>query len=167
MVYLKVKNLLLIGQCIAHNAPSATRVQIKMQDFNSFLKLYFGKHVLLYAHDPEQKCKDGDIVLIRKREEPLTKYITHDLVKIVYKYGDITCPITGEKVVGDTYRKTMALTKELYGVAEDGTGGFDYDSAPERGWQEDRKDFSHRVTYKKYHEFEPGHPLHNDPTAIP
>lgn len=39
MIYLKIKNLLLIGQCIPHKMQNATRVQVKMQDFNSFLKL--------------------------------------------------------------------------------------------------------------------------------
>lgn len=39
----------------------------------------------------------------------------------------------------------MKLKKDLYGVAADGTGGFDYDSAPPRGWQEGKKDFTHKV----------------------
>ena len=41
----------------------------------------------------------------------------------------------------------MKLTKETYGVASDGSGGFDYDSAPDRGSQENKKDFTHRVYY--------------------
>lgn len=31
---------------------------------------------------------------------------------------------------------------------------FDYDKAPPRGWQEDKKDFTHRESYIKYHEFD-------------
>ncbi|KAG0712337.1 hypothetical protein GWK47_018708 [Chionoecetes opilio] len=99
---------------------------------------------------------------------------------------------------------------EMFGVAEDGSGGFKYSEAPERGGQEGVRDFTHKVFvldsrsgvtcvvfltcdailslqmfhlflrvcslqklliitalvgYQKWHEFEPGHPLHDDPAA--
>lgn len=39
----------------------------------------------------------------------------------------------------------------MYGKNED---AFDYESAPPRGWQANRKDFTDKPTYKKYHEFD-------------
>jgi len=44
--------------------------------------------------------------------------------------------------------KTYGLTKER----------FNYKNAPKRGWQEDKKDFSHKSSYIKYHETEEEQP---------
>lgn len=38
---------------------------------------------------------------------------------------------------------------------------FDYESAPDRGWQKDKRDFSYEETYRKYHMFE-----HDEPYAV-
>lgn len=35
----------------------------------------------------------------------------------------------------------------MFGMAEEGASGFDYAEAPERGWQEGKKDFTHKVGY--------------------
>ena len=39
--------------------------------------------------------------------------------------------------------------------------GFDYDQAPERGWQKDKRDFTYQETYRKYHMFD-----HEEPYAV-
>ncbi|KAG7167205.1 28S ribosomal protein S17-like [Homarus americanus] len=91
------RNTLLIGQCIAHNTKNAAKVR------------YFPTQKSYFIHDPEEQCKVGDVVLIKELPEKMTKLISHSLVKMVYKFGDIG--------------------------------------------------------YKKWHEFEPGHPLHDDPVA--
>jgi len=44
---------------------------------------------------------------------------------------------------------------EQYGLTE---GRFNYKKAPKRGWQEDKKDFSHKDSYIKYHETEEEQP---------
>lgn len=159
------RSTILIGQCIAHGTENAAKVRVKRLDFDSNLNMYFSKHQNFYAHDPAGECKTGDIVLIRKLPEKMTPIITHSLVKMVYKFGDVTCPITGKKVVVGKYRDQMEERNEMFGVAEDGSGGFKYSEAPERGWQEGVRDFTHKVGYQKWHEFEPDHPLHNDLVA--
>ncbi|XP_064106513.1 small ribosomal subunit protein uS17m-like [Macrobrachium nipponense] len=159
------KNLMLIGQCLAHSTKNAARVRVKRMKLDDYLHMYFPEYTDYFAHDPEQKCKVGDVVLIKELPEQMTKDITHSLMKIVYPYGDITDPITGKKCVVGNYRDHTKLRSELYGKAEGSDGGFDYDNAPDRGWQENRRDFTHKEGYMKWHEFEPGHPLHNDPAA--
>lgn len=47
---------------------------------------------------------------------------------------------------------------QLYGK---NPNAFDYDKAPERGSQKDKRDFTYRETYKKYHMFE-----QDDPYAV-
>lgn len=81
----------------------------------------------------------------------MTPLITHTVKEVVYPLGDITDPLTGKKVVVDQYRDHVEDINEIYGKADT---AFDYKSAPDRGWQEDKKDFTHRDIYVKYHEFE-------------
>lgn len=94
-------------------------------------------------------CKTGDIVLIEQLPQKLTRLITHNVKKIIYPLGDITDPLSGEKVVSGKYRDYIAAINKVYGEKE---VAFTYDKAPPRGWQEDKKDFTHVETYIKYHE---------------
>jgi small subunit ribosomal protein S17 len=48
-------------------------------------------------------------------------------------------------------RDEIEEANKLFGESE---GRFKYSKAPKRGWQEDKKDFTHRETYIKYHVFE-------------
>lgn len=58
----------------------------------------------MYAHDPNNYCKPGDVVLIDKLPQRLSKNVTHQVSKVVYPLGDITDPITNKKVVAGKYR---------------------------------------------------------------
>lgn len=48
-------------------------------------------------------------------------------------------------------REDIAETNKKFGVTE---SAFDYDKAPPRGWQKEKKDFYYKPVYKKYHVFE-------------
>ncbi|XP_045133227.1 28S ribosomal protein S17, mitochondrial-like isoform X1 [Portunus trituberculatus] len=159
------RSAVLIGQCIAHNTRNAAKVRVKRLIFDNNLNMYFPKHKNYYAHDPDGECKTGDIVVIRELPEKMSRVVTHSLIKMVYKFGDVTDPITGKKVVVGQYREHVDERDEMFGVAEDGSGGFKYSEAPDRGWQQGKRDFTHKVGYQKWHEFEPGHRFHNDPVA--
>ncbi|CAG9813140.1 unnamed protein product [Phaedon cochleariae] len=111
--------------------------------------MYFPKHEFVYAHDPEKKCKTGDMVLIEQLPQKLTRLITHKVKHVLYPLGDVTDPITGKKVIAGKFRDHIDAINKVYGERE---GAFKYESAPARGWQEDQKDFSHQETYIKYHE---------------
>lgn len=110
---------------------------------------YFSKHEYVYAHDPELKCKSGDLVLIEKLPQKLTRLITHKVKEVIYPMGDITDPLTGKKVIVGQYREHLDAVGELYGKK---STSFKYEKAPKRGWQENKKDFSHLETYIRYHD---------------
>lgn len=110
---------------------------------------YFSKHEILYAHDPNMICKTGDVVLIEQLPKKMTRLITHKVKEVIYPMGDMTCPLTGKKIVASRYRDNIHEVNKIYGVRP---GAFDYDKAPPRGWQEDKKDFTHHETYIKYHD---------------
>lgn len=112
---------------------------------------YFPKEEYVYAYDPEKKCKTGDIALIELLPKKMTRLVTHTIKEIIYPLGDITDPLTGKKVVAGKYREQVDAVNEVYGKLP---SAFDYKNAPDRGWQEDKKDFTHRQTYIKYHEYD-------------
>lgn len=116
-----------------------------------YLVQYFNKDDYIYAFDPEKKCKTGDIVLIEQLPKKISRLITHQVKEVVYPLGDVTDPLTGKKVVVGKYRDQIEQVTEVYGKKET---AFDYKKAPRRGWQEDKKDYTHRESYIKYHEFE-------------
>ena len=86
------------------------------------------------------------------------KDVTHQVLEVIYKLGDIIEPTTQKPVVADRYRSEIAKTAKLYGKSN---SDFDYNKAPKRGSQKDIRDFTHRKTYKKWHQF----PV-KDPYAI-
>nr|CAG4643578.1 EOG090X0GMQ [Ilyocryptus agilis] len=147
-----------LARCMPSDLKNAVKFKIKHVEFDARLNMHFAKHETVYAHDPDAKCKPGDIVLIHKLPRKLTKFVTHEVDKVVYPLGDVTDPITGKKVVVGKYRDEIEARNALYGKNPE---GFDYNNAPERGWQKDKRDFSYRETYRKYHMFE-----EEDPYAI-
>ncbi|XP_044736320.1 28S ribosomal protein S17, mitochondrial [Chrysoperla carnea] len=145
------RSFLVLGQCVPCIKQNASKFRVKRLELDKNLLMYFRKDEYIYAHDPEKKCKTGDVALIKELPKKMTRLITHTVLDIVHPLGDITDPITGKKVVVGKYRDDIAEVNQMYGESPD---GFKYDKAPERGWQEDKKDFTHRETYIKYHNFE-------------
>ncbi|XP_055687150.1 28S ribosomal protein S17, mitochondrial [Lutzomyia longipalpis] len=142
------RNLILLGQVVPNIKRNACKVRIRRMDLDQNLLMYFKKEEFVFAHDPEKKCKVGDIVLVKELPQKLSTLITHS-VDVVYPFGDVTCPVTGKKVVVGKYRDHVEEATQLYGKSEK---AFDYTKAPPRGRQEGIRDFSHQETYKKYHE---------------
>uniref|UniRef100_A0A6M2DQD9 Putative mitochondrial/ ribosomal s17-like protein n=1 Tax=Xenopsylla cheopis TaxID=163159 RepID=A0A6M2DQD9_XENCH len=143
------KAYMLLGQCLPCVKESAAKIRVKRMDLDENLLMYFRKDEIFYAHDPEKKCKVGDIVLIQELPNKLTRLITHKVMDIIYPLGDITDPVTGKKCVVSQYREDIEKTIDKFGRLE---STFNYEKAPPRGWQEDKKDFTHRDAYIKYHE---------------
>jgi len=112
---------------------------------------YFPKYDAHTAHDPDKKCKTGDLVLIEELPKKLTRDITHKVREVVYPCGDVTDPITGKKCVGAEYRDEIEWKASIWGKND--KNAFNYETAPPRGSQEGIRDFSHKPGYKKWHEF--------------
>ncbi|KAG5874473.1 hypothetical protein JTB14_009196 [Gonioctena quinquepunctata] len=143
------KTFMLLGQCVPCLKHGASKFKVKRLELDTNLLMYFPKHEYVYAHDPDEKCKTGDLVIIEQLPEKMTRLITHQVKKVIYPLGDITDPMTGKKVVAGKFRDDIDKVNKVYGVRE---GAFNYDKAPPRGWQEGKKDFTHLETYIKYHE---------------
>ena len=148
---MSVRNVsaLLLGKCIPSVKENASKICITKMELDENLYMYFKKMTNVFAYDPDKLCKTGDIVLIEQLPKKLSKLITHKVLKVVYPLGDITDPISGNKVSAVDFRHDILETSKLYGMSPN---AFDYDKAPPRGWQEGKKDFSDKETYYKYHD---------------
>ena len=62
--------------------------------------------------------------------------------------------MSGRPVCQEEYRDEMSALAALYGPNPE---AFDYSTAPARGWQRGRRDFTDRVTYYKWHVFNQKH----------
>jgi hypothetical protein len=155
--------------------------------YDDYYKAFFQHEWDFMVSDGKKLADEGDTVLIQKLaeadqrfakslslreaaegawwepkiEEPdlyKRKNVTHSILEVIYRLGDVIEPTTREPAVGDRYRKEMARTAQLYGKSNN---DFDYETAPKRGWQKNKRDFTERRTYKKWHNFKK-----NDPYAI-
>ena len=81
--------------------------------FASTIVQHFPKYETVYAHDPEGCYKPGDVVLAQKLPSRMTKHITHEVQEVVFKFGDVTDPVTGKKVVVGKYRYVTFITVEM------------------------------------------------------
>ncbi|RZF33407.1 hypothetical protein LSTR_LSTR015368 [Laodelphax striatellus] len=141
------RSSMLLGKCFPCVKKNASKIVVKRMVLDKNLLMYFDEEETYFAHDPNKICKTNDIVLIEELPQKLTKLITHRVMEVVFPHGDVTDPITGKKVIRTKYRDELEETAELYGKTD---RGYDYESAPPRGWQEDKKDFSHLETYHRY-----------------
>ncbi|GBP64436.1 28S ribosomal protein S17, mitochondrial [Eumeta japonica] len=131
-----LKEFLLLGQCVPTVKQNAAKIRVKRLELDENLLMYFKEDSFYYCHDPNKNCKTGDIVLIQALPQKLTKLITHEIKEIVYPCGDVTDPITGEKVSKEFYRDDMDKEVEIYGKLK---STFDYKKAPPRGFLSGRQ----------------------------
>ena len=163
-----------------------TEVRVPYYVYDPPLRAFF-EHEWDFAVLDNKEAEEGDTVLIRRLADSDIRYtdslslkeaaegawwekkieekdvykrkdITHEIIDVIYKMGDVIDPLTKKPVVADRYREEIDKMAELYGKSN---SDFDYKKAPKRGWQRDKRDFTHRRTYKKWHRF-----AKKDPYAI-
>lgn len=84
--------------------------------YDAHLRAHFRENDEYLAHDPKEKCKSGDWVLIKELPEPLTLKVKHEVMKVVYESGNMICPLTGKKTVGLEFQDDIQKAAELFGI---------------------------------------------------
>ncbi|VDN51017.1 unnamed protein product [Dracunculus medinensis] len=80
------------------------QVRCRQNEFDLYLKKFFVKSGDFWATDTKTHCGLGDIVLIKKpTEKPPQQRITHEVMKIIFKFGYIIDPVTKKRVVRDSF----------------------------------------------------------------
>ena len=83
--------------------------------FDDFLMCHFRENTEIMVHDPQEKAKPGDWVLVRELSEPLSIQVKHQLLQIVYKNGHMTDPLTGRKCIGTEFVDQVDQETQLFG----------------------------------------------------
>lgn len=83
--------------------------------FDDFLMCHFRENNEIMVHDPQEKAKPGDWVLVRELREPLSIQVKHQLLQIVYKNGHMTDPLTGRKCIGTEFADQVDQETQLFG----------------------------------------------------
>lgn len=91
------------------------RCRVPILKYDDYLKMHFREGTEVLAHDPEEKSKPGDWVLLQELPEPLSIKVRHKLFKIVYKEGNMVCPLTGQKTLGFDYEQDVDEVTKMFG----------------------------------------------------
>lgn len=85
--------------------------------------------------------------------------VTHEVLEVMFKLGDVIEPTSNQPVVGERYRQDIEKLPKMFGQSK---SDFDYKNAKKRKrGDKNKRDFTERRTYKKWHQFK-----HDDPYAI-
>ena len=149
-------------------------IRVPYYVYDEHFKAFFEHEWDFLATDNDNLCKTGDTILMRRigsapehdesvflqylaerefwKEDQKAKQrgITHEVQEVVYHLGEVTDPLTDKPVIAEKYVDQLEEEADLYGRSE---STFSYKTAPPRGWQEGRRDFTGRKTYKKWHQF--------------
>ena len=108
---------LLMGKCLESAMKQTINVLIPKLKFDDHFKMHFRESEQLLVHDPFEKCKPGDWILIRELKEKLSLKVNHKVEKIVYEAGNIIDPISGKKSLGYTYEDDATQQSKLFGLS--------------------------------------------------
>lgn len=112
------------------NLRQTVKVFVPKLQFDDFLKMHFRENDELYVHDPQEQCRPGDWILVRKLDQPMSLKVQHQLVRVVYENGNKICPITGKKAVGYKFEDEISKDAELFGMKKFAERAQDIDFVP-------------------------------------
>lgn len=98
------------------NAIDATTREVKVikMEMNDYLKMYFNKSYVFNSVDYNSTSKKGDIVLLRRLENPPSQTKLFGVERILFQIDNIVDPITGKSVNHDTEE----IKKHLENIAK-------------------------------------------------
>ena len=94
-----------MAKCCANTKNNIVRVLIPRLKFDKLLNMHFRENDELMVRDASGKCAMGDWILVKKMEIKKTMHADHELLKIVYKHGNLICPITGKQSYGYLFKE--------------------------------------------------------------
>ncbi|XP_070591226.1 small ribosomal subunit protein uS17m isoform X2 [Erythrolamprus reginae] len=103
----------IIGKVIGTKMRETAKVRITRLVLDPYLTKFYKKRKTYFAHDPQQQCIEGDIVLLKALPERKNKNVKHELAEIVYKVGKVIDPLTGKPCAGEKFLESVADTENL------------------------------------------------------
>ncbi|XP_060612881.1 small ribosomal subunit protein uS17m isoform X2 [Anolis sagrei] len=90
----------IIGKVIGTKMQKTAKVRVTRLVLDPYLLKFYNKRKTYFAHDPEQRCTEGDIVLLKALPERRSRHVKHALAEIVFKVGRVVDPVTGQPCAG-------------------------------------------------------------------
>ena len=84
-----------VGQVVDSPDKTTREIKVMKMEQNEYLKMYFNKSYKLLSVDEKLNSKVGDIVLIRKLNNPASQQRMFNIEKVLFKIDNIIDPITG------------------------------------------------------------------------
>src|SRR2546426_798664 len=106
---------LLLAKCLGSSMKQTIKVAIPSLKFDTYLNMHFRENDQIMVHDPQERCKPGDWILIRKLAENLSLQVAHKVEKVVYEQGNMVDPITGKKSIGYEFDEDVQKQANLFG----------------------------------------------------
>ncbi|XP_007429751.1 28S ribosomal protein S17, mitochondrial [Python bivittatus] len=103
----------IVGKVIGTKMRKTAKVRVTRLVLDPYLLKFYNKRKTYFAHDPQQQCIEGDIVLLKALPERRSKHVKHELVEIVYKVGKVIDPLTGKPCAGQKFLKNVTDTENL------------------------------------------------------
>lgn len=96
---------LFLAKCVANPLRNTVRVLVPQLKFDSYLNMHFRENDSLMVKDSQDQVQPGDWCLVRKLPAKISLQVQHEVVKVVYKSGNIVDPITGKQSYGYLYKE--------------------------------------------------------------
>ncbi|CAM9960856.1 small ribosomal subunit protein uS17m [Lampetra planeri] len=100
---LNVHAKLIIGKVIGTKMCKTAKVRVTRMVLDKYLTKFFNRRKTYFAHDPEERCMVGDVVLLKALSERRGKHVCHEVAEIVFKLGAIVDPVSGKRCAGGVY----------------------------------------------------------------
>ncbi|KAM9320083.1 small ribosomal subunit protein uS17m [Gastrophryne carolinensis] len=97
----------IVGKVIGTKMAKTAKVRVTRKVLDNYLLKYFNKRKTYFAHDPQQQCTVGDIVLLKALPEKRSKHVNHELAEIIYKVGRVVDPLTGKLCAGSKFLESL------------------------------------------------------------
>ncbi|KAG8451795.1 hypothetical protein GDO86_003841 [Hymenochirus boettgeri] len=93
----------IVGKVIGTKMRKTAKVRVTRLVLDSYLLKFYNKRKTYFAHDAQQQCTVGDIVLLNALPERRSKHVKHELSEIIYKVGQVVDPLTGRRCAGTVF----------------------------------------------------------------
>ncbi|XP_077360813.1 small ribosomal subunit protein uS17m [Festucalex cinctus] len=97
----------IIGRVIGTKMVKTAKVRVTRLVLDPYLLKYYNRRKTYFAHDAQQQCTVGDVVLLKALVEPRSKHVKHELAQVVHKVGRTVDPLTGKRVAGTQFLEPL------------------------------------------------------------
>ncbi|XP_063809845.1 small ribosomal subunit protein uS17m [Pseudophryne corroboree] len=97
----------IVGKVIGTKMKKTAKVRVTRLVLDSYLLKYYNKRKTYFAHDAQEQCTVGDIVLLKALPERRSKHVKHELSEIIFKVGRVVDPLTGKSCAGTKFLESL------------------------------------------------------------